>query len=1103
LAAIPIGTAAPQGEPRDVGVPLQLADNRPTFFTVAYPSGRRIDVSSADVLRGRISVDLHDASVAEAVDAIASNAGLVINYSSDVLPEGNHISLVAREISIEGALSVILLDTRLDVQVTGNQLTLVPRVKRDRPKSNQPEPRITGRVVDAVTHAPVEAAQVLLTGTTIGMATTDSGSFALRLPPDAKTLVVRRIGYLAQTVAINPGQSDYTVLLQRDVLRLEAQVVTGVATSVSSQNSANDVAVVSSQEVNEVPAPTVENSIQGQVPGALIQQDNGGAPGGGMQIQIRGITSLNANASPLYVVDGVIVDNDVQDPGNNAITNSAGGLRPDPSDLGVNRIADFNPDDIESIEVLKGASASAIYGSKASSGVIIITTKKGKSGKALWTFTQKVGQYSDSKTLPIRTFPTLGSAQAWYANDIRGGADKGGALAADNAFIAGLYAGPQSYQTTLFGNGQASYETDVSVSGTQGATQFFVSGLSKYDNGTLLNTGYNKQSIRSNVTEQFSSALSATANLFFTHSQVRRGISGNDNNGISPYDVFATAPQFVNLNHRNPDGSWAHNYFGNANPFADANDITTPETTQRFVGGGNISWTPYRTEHQSLQISAVGGVDLAHVRDDLFAPSDLQFEQAQALPGVSITQSTDNQYINYSINVIHHYTGLSWLDATTSAGFVRERRDLTNPETVSQNLLVGLNDPVTGTVQTNFYTRTAQRDQSFYGQEQILTLDQRLSVTAGVTAERTTNDGDIKKFYAYPRYSASYRIPQFVGFLDELKIRAALGSSGTQPNYGVRYTPLGPALANGFLGVASTDSHGDPNIKPESETEIETGFDATLLHSRAQLTFTVYQKRVSNLLLQAQLSPSRGFSQEWLNGGEFTNQGAEISLAATPVQLRNGFTWESTISFFRNYSVMNSLPVPPFAIATWYQIWEQVGRSVTDITNPNFLDKNGSPHQIGDEMPSFTMEGNEAVSWGPLRLSGLVQWNRGGTMQNENDLYYDFGSLWADSAYAASFVQKWDAGFFPWYQNAGFVKVRNISLTYTLPAKWINRMAGGRVSTARLALVGRNLAQWYSKGYTGLDPEVSSVGNQNVIRGAEVTPYPPSRSFFLSLDLGF
>ncbi len=239
--------------------------------------------------------------------------------------------------------------------------------------SVQAQTRITGRVIDP-DNVPIGTAQILVTGTLVGTNGSDSGTFTLQVPADGKSLTVRRIGFLGKTVPLTPGQTNYTITLAHDVLRLEAQVVTGVATTVSSKSSSNDVAVVNAQAVNEVPAPTIENAIQGLVPGALISQNNGGEPGGGMQIQIRGVTSINAKASPLYVVDGVIIDNDQQEPGNNAITFSTdGGVQQDGTDLGTNRIADFNPEDIESIEVLKGASASAIYGSKASAGVVIIT----------------------------------------------------------------------------------------------------------------------------------------------------------------------------------------------------------------------------------------------------------------------------------------------------------------------------------------------------------------------------------------------------------------------------------------------------------------------------------------------------------------------------------------------------------------------------------------------------------------------------------------------------------------------------------------------------------------------------------------------------------
>ena len=187
---------------------------------------------------------------------------------------------------------------------------------------------------------------------------------------------------------------------------------------------------------------------------------------------------------------------------------------------------------------------------------------------------------------------------------------------------------------------------------------------------------------------------------------------------------------------------------------------------------------------------------------------------------------------------------------------MREKRSLDNPLAAGQDILAGAVNPTLGAVQTLTYNATAAKDQSLYAQEQVLMLQQRLALTAGVTAERTTNDGDIDKFYPYPRFSASYRVPQFAGWFDELKLRAAYGQSGTQPNYGVKYTPFNTTVSGG-LGGYTTRSPRRLAIRPEHEAEIETGFDATLFHSRAQFSVTVYQKRITDLLLQANVAVAR------------------------------------------------------------------------------------------------------------------------------------------------------------------------------------------------------------------------------------------------------
>jgi TonB-linked SusC/RagA family outer membrane protein len=1086
--------------------PVQIAAGGPEFFGLAARTGERVDAGDAPVLRQRISLDLSGVAIADALDTIARQALVRFTYQPGVLPAGARVTLRAQSITLAAALTEVLLDAHVDIQVSASgHLTLVSHGSVEPAKNRQQGARVTGRVVDADTHIGIPSAAVLVSGTTIGTNTTDSGTFVVSLPSDAKMLSVRRIGYLAQTVPLTAGKTDYTIALQKDVLLLEQQVVTGVATTVSSQNAANAVSVVNAQQVNQVPAPTVENSLQGKIPGAEISQINGGAPGGGMQIQIRGVTSINASASPLYVVDGVMVNNETISSGLNGITNVGGSysgglsLGPSVQDLSSNRIADLNPDDIESIEVLKGASASAIYGSKASSGVVIITTKRGTAGKPKWEISTKVGHFSDANTLPVRTFPTLASAQAW-----------GSQTGVSQSTIDASYAGPQNYQQQLFSNPQASYEGDVSVSGTANQTQYFFSVLSKYDNGTLLNTGYNKQSARVNATQQFADALSATLNMSYAHSLTRRGLTSNDNTGASPYGFLSYTPQFVDLQHQTANGAWRINPFGQANPFADQAEIQTPEEISRFIGGGNIDWSVFTAEHQSLKIKVTGGADLTSQIDNNYAPPNLQFQaqDANGLPGTATFQSDQTNFFNYSINVIHTYTVPSLIEATTSLGFVHEIRTNSAPDIVAQNLLAGVNAPTAGTVTTVFYNRDEAKDQSLYAQEQLILLDSRLTVTGGVTAERTTNDGDINKFYFYPRYSASYRLPQFASFIDEFKLRAAYGQSGTQPNYGVKYTPFNTELDGGANGIAPNLLVGNPSIRPEAETEIETGIDVTMLHSRAQFSATIYQKRVQDLLLQASVAPSLSYNEAWFNGGEFTNQGIELSLTATPVQLKNGFSWIATTTFYRNYSVVNSIPVPAFVTGYSFgsdfgNAFIQPGRSVSELVNTSVLGANGVPVQLGDFQPSYVMSFGQDLTFKAFRLHGLLDWKRGSTTINITNFLFDFGpdllqNTAAEQARAAAFNS---GDYQPYLEPGSYLKLRELTLSYSLPSAVFSRLPwGGRFTSARLSLTGRNLLAWFR--YSGLDPEVSVFGSQNITGNQDVWPYPPSRSFFLSLDLG-
>ncbi|HUQ84204.1 MAG TPA: TonB-dependent receptor plug domain-containing protein, partial [Gemmatimonadaceae bacterium] len=272
---------------------------------------------------------------------------------------------------------------------------------------------VTGKVIEAGNSAPIGSAQIQIKGTTTGTLARDDGTFTIIAPNQAITLTVRRIGFPPLDVPVAATESSVTITMARDPLKLEEIVVTGLATGMSRRNLANSVASVSAEDVAKVPATSLENALQGKVAGAQIQQ-NTGAPGGGNRIRLRGITSLTSTANPLYVVDGVVTSDIGIAAGTNRVTQAGGATQISVAsqESPVNRIADLNPNDIESVEVLKGAAASAIYGSKASAGVILITTKRGRGGKPAFSLRSGAGTAALAYKEGSRHFKTIQDAYA-------------------------------------------------------------------------------------------------------------------------------------------------------------------------------------------------------------------------------------------------------------------------------------------------------------------------------------------------------------------------------------------------------------------------------------------------------------------------------------------------------------------------------------------------------------------------------------------------------------------------------------------------------------------------------------------------------------------
>lgn len=963
--------------------------------------------------------------------------------------------------------------------------------------------QISGRITNVQTEQGLPDATVAVLGTQIVAQADNDGRFVLNAPDGPANLMVRAIGYKRRQLTVPAEQSAVNVALEPDVFKLEEIVITGQATGVEQRNLANAVSTVSGSELTRAPTPTIESALQGKIPGATIQA-NSGAPGGGLQVNLRGTNTIIGDIEPLYVVDGIPVSDVAIPNGANAVTQAQAGGNPRNQDNAVNRIADINPDDIERIEVLKGGSAAAIYGSKATNGVIFITTKRGKVGKPQFNVTQRFGFFERANELGSRTFSTLAEALSVFT---------------DTAAVTAAFQPGRTFdaEQELYGHKPFSYETDASVSGGTENTRYYVSALVKDDGGIATNTGYKKQALRSNLDQELGSGFQLQVNMSGTHSDSKRGLSNNDNSQTSPFLVFPVTPNFVDLQPTQQADTLAISDFP-ANPFARSNPLqtyaflTNDEEVWRVLGTTTLRWSALRSAKSNLQFIGTGGVDYFQQDNNFVSPPELQFEPSDGQPGTVVLSKSSNRNLNMSLNATHTYLpgdpdrGTQW---TTSAGVQYEERRLFATQILGRTLLTGQTSPQQAASQTVLSRLEPVRDLGLFGQEEVLLANRRLLLTAGLRADRSSANGSPGKYFFYPKFAASYIFEHPFGGVDELKLRGAYGQTGNRAAFGALFSPDTTGTIGGNSGTFIGTRAGDPNLKPERQKEFEGGFDATLAQGRAQFTFTFYQKNIADLLLERTLAPSEGqANQIFSSGSTLRNRGVEASLTVQPVQSKD-VNWVLRTTFFASRSKITQLTVPAFQTGGFalslgtFQI--EQGSSPTQIFGLVGTDAAGNPvaGKVGDANPDYQMSFSSDVDFHRFTLGMLWDYKQGGDIINLTEFLYDAGSNSKDFVTAgADRINRFGQGFTePYVQSGTYVKLRELNLSYNIPERTVSGLFGSTVRTARLSLTGRNLLRFTP--YRGLDPEVSNFGRQAIVRNIDVAPFPPSRSFFFSIDLGF
>lgn len=975
---------------------------------------------------------------------------------------------------------------------------------------------VTGVVVNEF-NQPLQFVLVTSVATDAQVQSGADGRFTIGVPTGEIELRFESFGYRTQTVTVSGGTTDFRVVLVEDALNLEGIVVTGQATSVARRNLANSVASVSAEQIQDAPtAASLENYLQGKVPGAYIES-NSGAPGGGIQVRLRGVSTINGELEPLYVIDGVIMSNVSIPNALNQISLSGGGSNGSNQDDAVNRIVDLNPQDIERVEILKGASAAALYGSRAANGVVIITTRRGESGARRVNVTQRVGTFDLANKFEFRQ---------WTRQDALDAGLVDGSNVDDYFAASGEALNAYDMEELLSGENDVSLETLVSVSGGTRDTRYFLSGAWKDDAGIIRNTGFQRGSIRLNLDQTFGNGLRAGITTNLVRSKAQRGLTNNDNSGTSFFMVFPFTPNFVDLQQQ-PDGTFPRNPYERSNPFQTAELFQNDETVWRLMSAANIEADLFDDDRGSLRFLSNAGVDYFNQKNVLFAPPELQFEPNDGLAGTSSLGNSTNRNVTFSANLVYGRDGDTY-SSTTTVGLQYGDRELDIARTLAQGLTAGQQNINVGVQTTVNQFRSRVKDMGFFAQEEVLMMDDRLLLSAGIRADRSSVNGDPDEYHWYPKAAASYRFDDLGDMITSLKVRAAWGQSGNQPLYGQKFTPL-TATQNigGIAGLVVQGTSGSQSLKPERQSEIEGGIDLNLYDGRAALELTFFQKDIEDLILQRTPAPSTGFGLEVFNGGEARVRGLEAAFSASPVRTAE-LQWVSRTSFARDYSKVMSLPVPAFETGGFgtglgaFRIEE--GASLTQIVSTVGQDETGDAivANVGDATPTFRMSFANDVTWRGFRFGSLFDWSHGNSVINLTRLLADAGQNSADYATNARTRTLADAdattGEFGdgeyrllnwaigddtrgYIEGASYLKLRELSLSYDIPSDNLAGMLGGSVKSATVTLSGRNL--WTVTDYTGLDPEVSNFGSQAVARNIDVAPFPPSRSFWLSISLGF
>ena len=999
---------------------------------------------------------------------------------------------------------------------------------------------VSGRVVDRQTSRPLAGAQVRVSGSNRGASTDDAGGYRITgLRVGTVTLIAQRIGYgpVSRTVTVSSDgttTADFGLIVSATTL--DQVIVTATGQTERRRESGVSTATIDGSQVVKAAVSTFADVLSSRSPGVVVQQA-AGESGAGARIRIRGSNSISLSNDPLMIIDGIRVDNSAQ---STAI--GTGGQQP-------SRYNDINPENIESIEVIKGPAAAALYGTAAANGVIQITTKRGRAGKTKWDAFGELGNLSDVNKYPVN-FRSFGKTPA-------------GALVTNcNLFsrtstaatrCAGVDSTITNFPLEVAGmiNDGNRRITGLSASGGSDVATYFLSGEYQKEQNVISVNAAQHLNIRTNLRGQLARTLDAQVSIGYSNNDLRRPQNDNNAFGVVSGSLLGKAadcgPGGLAAQHPALCGSdtLSRGYF---NPGLDPKafyNINTRQGVQRLTGGLTSNWTPLSW----LTFNATLGGDADNRTDiETIPPAVLAYNQ----------NTLDGSRGVYRAQVYNYTTGLNGqavyslspsLKFTTTLGTQYTDVYSARTDAFGAKLLAGTSSLAGTNARFQISEQTQDvRTLGFIGREQVAWRD-RVFLIGGLRTDRNSAFGTNYPRIYYPSLSSSWVISEEgffpkVDAISSLRLRAAVGSAGQNPGYLAAeqtYSPVAVVAAGTDFPGFTVGGAGNPNLRPEKSTEAEGGFDLGLLHDRVYLEYTHYNKITKDALVNVNLAPSLGSSPtRFQNLGRVRNYGDEL-LARVALLDRRNVKLDLTANGSWTTNHLDDLGVdalgnriPPVFFNNSTQVYKTGFPLGAYFVKPitSYADKNGDgligcPAGPGSADCEVTLGDSAAfrgtpfpvaeISFSPqlslgrsFRISATLD-HRGGQKLFNNTAYFrdvsigngaavqtpTSSNLRAQAAATAGRFSGTNFTYDGYIENSSFTKLREVAVILSLPQQLAARIGA---ASADLTFAGRNLKTWSS--YSGIDPEVNSLA-QAQFSTSDFLTLPQVRYFTARLALGF